>query len=627
MILSIIIPYYNADAYIYELLDCLEPQVTKDTEVILVDDGSKIPFDSPYEDWLKVIRQKNAGPSAARNTGIEAAKGKYISFIDADDLVADNYVEKILETIKTEKFDYCFMSWHTLPGPVNAGVKLATINSFFPSWNVVVWNRVYKKSYIGRIRFNINKKIAEDAEFIKTVGEHGKKAVITETMYFYRADTPGSLTKQFHQGALDHTKIVYYYPTVTADMEYLLKEVKKEYKSAEVVVLTNKNEIPELEKYAIVIRPIQTVGTELRGEFTPYFIPVPNPVKCQVLMMVNGTQKIGGIETFVYNFCKFMRKYYDICVIYDTMNDQRLDLLRKLVRCEQYQPGTAYICDTLLLMRFNDRIPANLSYNKSVQMIHACKMHDWMEPPKDRDEFVCVSETAKKTFPGLKASIINNLVNCEGCNDALLLVSATRLGSGEKGHERIVRLAEALNRQNIPFIWLIFTDKKMEVPENVYVLPSKLNVMSYLSAASYVVQLSDCEAFCYSIVEALCCQTPVICTDLPVLPEIGVKDGINGYVLPFDGEYDSIVRKIYEHPLKGHFTYSFNNTERVGQWKDLLGEQKPFKKYNPSAELSVRICSGYWDTVLKEQLHPGMIRKMARDRAETAQKMGLVKIL
>ena len=627
MILSIIIPYYNAEAYIYDLLNCLEPQITKDVEVILVDDGSQEPFDNCYDDWLKVIRQENAGPSAARNTGIEAATGKYISFIDADDMVSEKYIALILDKIRTEKFDYCFMSWHTLPGAITSGVKLSKITDTFPSWNVVVWNRVYKKSYIGKHRFNANKRIAEDAEFIKAVGEQGKKAVIPEYLYFYRADTPGSLTKQFHNGTVEHKKIVYYYPAVTADMEYLIKEVKKEYKQAEVVIMTNRNDLSELEKYAMIIKPQTITGTELRGESTHFFRLVPTPIKCQVLMIVNGTQKIGGIETFVYNFCRIMRNHYDICVLYDSMNRERLEMLRQLVRCEQYKQEKTYACDTLMLMRFSDRIPDNVSYKKSVQMIHACKMHDWMEPPTDRNEIVCVSETAKKTFPGLEAKVINNLVVCEGCYDALLLVSATRLRSGEKGHDRIIRLAEAFNRQQIPFTWLIFTDTKFAVPENVHLMPSRIDIMPFLSAASYVVQLSDCEAFCYSIVEALCSQTPVICTDLPVLPEIGVFDGKNGYVLPFDGEYDSIVRKIYEHPLKGHFIYSFNNTERVGQWMDLLGEQKPFEKYDPAAEISVIVRSSYWDTVLKEQLQPGMIRKMARDRAETAQKLGLIQIV
>ena len=106
--LSIIIPCYNAEPYINELLDCLGKQITKDVEVIVIDDGSKKPFLPDYE-WVQLIRQENAGASAARNKGLDVAKGQYVAFIDADDLVADNYITTILDKIKTEKFDYCYL--------------------------------------------------------------------------------------------------------------------------------------------------------------------------------------------------------------------------------------------------------------------------------------------------------------------------------------------------------------------------------------------------------------------------------------------------------------------------------------------------------------------------------------
>ena len=84
--LSIIIPYYNGGEYTKALLDCLAPQVTKDVEVILVDDGSKEPFKTT-EKWLKVIRKENGGVSSARNAGIDKATGEYITFVDHDDLL------------------------------------------------------------------------------------------------------------------------------------------------------------------------------------------------------------------------------------------------------------------------------------------------------------------------------------------------------------------------------------------------------------------------------------------------------------------------------------------------------------------------------------------------------------
>ncbi|MBR6294756.1 MAG: glycosyltransferase, partial [Lachnospiraceae bacterium] len=89
-ILSIIIPYYEAKRYTDELLACLDKQMTDEIEVILVDDGSPTPFKTEYE-WCTVIRQKNKRCAGARNTGLKKATGKYIQFIDADDMVPDYF--------------------------------------------------------------------------------------------------------------------------------------------------------------------------------------------------------------------------------------------------------------------------------------------------------------------------------------------------------------------------------------------------------------------------------------------------------------------------------------------------------------------------------------------------------
>ena len=62
--LSIIIPVYNAEPYISELIECLHPQLTEEVEVICIDDGSRIPF-TPKHDKIKFIRQQNKGVSGA----------------------------------------------------------------------------------------------------------------------------------------------------------------------------------------------------------------------------------------------------------------------------------------------------------------------------------------------------------------------------------------------------------------------------------------------------------------------------------------------------------------------------------------------------------------------------------
>ena len=111
MKLSILTPYYNCYNYINVLRSVLEPQLNDNVEWIIVDDGC-------YEERLdnfkaKVIHLENNSGCAGipRNVAINNASGEYITFIDADDFVFDNYIEKIFEKIENEEFDYCLMSW------------------------------------------------------------------------------------------------------------------------------------------------------------------------------------------------------------------------------------------------------------------------------------------------------------------------------------------------------------------------------------------------------------------------------------------------------------------------------------------------------------------------------------
>ncbi len=103
LLISIIIPAYNIENYIVRCLDSLLNQTYKNLEVIVVDDGSsdntgKIIDDyaSKYEN-IKVIHKKNAGVSAARNSGIDVANGDYIGFVDGDDTVDKEMFEVLID--------------------------------------------------------------------------------------------------------------------------------------------------------------------------------------------------------------------------------------------------------------------------------------------------------------------------------------------------------------------------------------------------------------------------------------------------------------------------------------------------------------------------------------------------
>jgi len=100
--ISVIIPVYNVEEYLPACLDSVRGQTYTDWETILVDDGSTDSSAAICDDAaagdprFKVIRQKNSGQSAARNAGVAAAGGEYITFIDSDDVVDDRYLEYLL---------------------------------------------------------------------------------------------------------------------------------------------------------------------------------------------------------------------------------------------------------------------------------------------------------------------------------------------------------------------------------------------------------------------------------------------------------------------------------------------------------------------------------------------------
>lgn len=103
---SIVVPVYNVEKYLQECVTSLIRQTFKNYEIILVDDGSTDTSGQLCDQFARenfgvsVIHQKNQGLSAARNTGIRAAKGKYLLFVDSDDYISNNTLENFYHVIE-----------------------------------------------------------------------------------------------------------------------------------------------------------------------------------------------------------------------------------------------------------------------------------------------------------------------------------------------------------------------------------------------------------------------------------------------------------------------------------------------------------------------------------------------
>ena len=104
--ISIIVPIYNAERYLEACLDSLLSQSEKELQILLVDDGStdgSLAIAKEYaakDTRVEVFHQSNAGQSAARNVGLQHAKGEFIAFVDADDKIAEDWCERHLEAIE-----------------------------------------------------------------------------------------------------------------------------------------------------------------------------------------------------------------------------------------------------------------------------------------------------------------------------------------------------------------------------------------------------------------------------------------------------------------------------------------------------------------------------------------------
>lgn len=110
-LISVIIPVYNAEKYIKRAVESVLMQTYREIEVIIVDDGStdgSVSVCTSIDDVrIKVIRQENAGPAQARNTGLENANGEFVCFLDADDYLEPNFIEVLYKGILQVDISIC----------------------------------------------------------------------------------------------------------------------------------------------------------------------------------------------------------------------------------------------------------------------------------------------------------------------------------------------------------------------------------------------------------------------------------------------------------------------------------------------------------------------------------------
>lgn len=206
---SIIVPVYNVEKYLDKCLESILRQTFKDFECIIIDDGSpdnsNIIIDKyvKLDQRFKVIHQKNMGLSAARNTGLDIAQRNYIVFVDSDDYIADEYLEKFALKIADTDADIvicgfveAYKDYEKNKVFAVESTEVIKQNILADVWPSYIWNKCYKKDLFGDIRFPIGR-VYEDLLTIPAVCLNAKRIeCIPDKLYYYNRQNVNSITAQ-----------------------------------------------------------------------------------------------------------------------------------------------------------------------------------------------------------------------------------------------------------------------------------------------------------------------------------------------------------------------------------------------------------------------------------------------
>ena len=220
---SIIVPVYQVEKYISQCIQSVLNQTFQDFELILVDDGSKdqsgIICDSyaARDDRIIVIHTENRGAASARNTGLEDASGRYITFLDGDDYITGNMLERLHEVIERSEYDMVACGFLNLlpdegdnfvvglPEMTVCGRDVLEHLKNEPNHGVwtVVWNKIYRREVLDNLRFPDGKYFEDEFFSTSLFLTAGQIHTIPDILCYHRVLATSTMNTQKSENYLD----------------------------------------------------------------------------------------------------------------------------------------------------------------------------------------------------------------------------------------------------------------------------------------------------------------------------------------------------------------------------------------------------------------------------------------
>lgn len=339
---------------------------------------------------------------------------------------------------------------------------------------------------------------------------------------------------------------------------------------------------------------------------------------------VGTLHSIGGVETAIYELAKEFTDY-DFVIYYNNIPKEQLKRLKKYVRCIKYK-GEKLKCKKLF-MNYDISIIDNVEAEEYIEIVHCVFSKNVVTPHthKKITRYYAVGKEACESFKkitGCECEVLHNLLEIEKPQKVLRLISATRLAS-DKGKivKRMQQFVDALEMANIPYQWNIFTNGERSIKGNgIAYMPITLDIRNYIADSDYTVQLSDTEAFCYTVLESLYLNVPVIVTPIQCFEEMKVENGKNGYILDYDMKNIPIKEIYYKKPK---FSYQpFKN-----EWVDKIVKVKGNYKEEREMEVKVKAIINFTDIEENVKRKVGEEFICGEERAEYLKEHNAVEIL
>ncbi len=221
-LISIIVPVYNVDNYLRDCLDSILGQTYTNIEIICINDGStdnSLEILNEYKDKdsrITVISQMNGGLSAARNAGLEVAKGKWVTFVDSDDCIHNKFIERTVFVAKNTGSSLVIARYKTFSDINDLGINELKYDQQIESKSIIgngldifklsytqndgvtlntAWGKLYSRSLFSDLRFPCGKIHEDEFTTYKTFITSSRVTFLDDTLYFYRT-RPGSIMKK-----------------------------------------------------------------------------------------------------------------------------------------------------------------------------------------------------------------------------------------------------------------------------------------------------------------------------------------------------------------------------------------------------------------------------------------------